>query len=177
MSLSRALAVKCGLVFAGCALAASLVLDREDETPGRIAEPTARAKAAGPSKQQGSARSAAPASTPLDISLLNRPAATDLEENLFALPRPPAPPPPRTRAVAAPPPKPTAPPLPFKYLGTMIDRGTTTLFITQGGQNHSVKPGEVVSDVYRLEQLSETHATFVYLPLEERQTLPIGGRK
>ena len=177
MMLTRAFAVKCGLIFGGCALAASFVVDRDAEPPARSAEPSTRAKAAGAARAaKGGTGTASRA--PLDLTLLNRAPAPEVEEDLFALPRPPAPaPPPRTRAVAAPPPPvPTAPPLPFKYLGTMIDGGTTTLFVSEGGQNFSLKPGEAVNDTYRLESLNESQAVFVYVPLGERQVLAIGSR-
>jgi hypothetical protein len=58
----------------------------------------------------------------------------------------------------------------------MIDRGTTTLFVAQGAQNLSIKTGDVVGEVYRLEQIGDTNATFVYIPLQERQTLSMGNR-
>ena len=59
---------------------------------------------------------------------------------------------------------------------TLLDQGTTILFVADGSENYSVKPGDRLGDQYRLEELTETHATFVYLPLGERQTLVLRSR-
>lgn len=180
MMLSRALMMKCGLAFASAALAASFIA-RDDEPGATAAAPAAKQNTRNDPKSDA-ARVPASTGGTLDLSLLNRAPTTELEENVFAVPRPPAPPPPPPRpqapaiVVAAPPPKPTAPPLPFRFLGTMIDRGTTTLFVAQGAQNLSIKTGDVVGEVYRLEQIGDTNATFVYIPLQERQTLSMGNR-
>lgn len=170
MKLSRSLVVKGGIVFAGCALAASFVIGTDGGADTAVQKRFAATQGAAAS--QSTAKNSPPPLPALDVSLLERAPAAPIMENVFAPPRPPAPPPPRARATE-PPPKPSAPALPFQVLGTMIDRGATTLFLARGTENYSVKPGDVIDEVYRLEQLTETHATFVYLPLQERQTLEV----
>ena len=175
MMLSRAVLLKCGLAFAGIGIAATFIA-RDDE------QQVAGAPAARPHAR--SELKSAKLDAPLDLSLLNRAPTTELEENVFGVPRPPAPPPapvappppPPPPVVAAPPPKPTAPALPFRFLGRMVDGGATTLFVAQGNQNLSIRQGDVVNDTYRLEQIGESSATFVYIPLQERQTLTMGSK-
>jgi hypothetical protein len=185
MTLSRALLFKCSLGLAGAALAASFIM-REDEP--QQAAGTERGAKPNPRAETKVERSGERASlnAPLDVSLLNRAPTSELEESVFAVAKPPPPPPPppapKTATVSAPPvaaeppPKPSAPPLPFRFLGTMIDRGTTTLFVSQGNQNLSIRTGDAVAELYRLEQINDAGATFVYIPLQERQTLSMGKR-
>jgi hypothetical protein len=79
---------------------------------------------------------------------------------------PPPPPPP-------PPPKPTAPPLPFKFLGRASGEGAETLFLAVGTRNLVVHPGDVVEGNYRLDEIAGGNAVFTYQPLQERQMLPL----
>jgi hypothetical protein len=175
MNLSRALLAKCAMVFGGCALAASFVIENDRAPASKGVQPAARGKAT-PAAKSPASRSAAEAPADLDVSGLYREAPNELESNLFSPPKPPAPPsPPPRRQVAEAPPKPTAPPLPFRILGQMIDDGTATLFLTQGSQSYSVKAGDTINDQYRLEAITETQATFLYIPLQERQVLVIGS--
>jgi hypothetical protein len=94
----------------------------------------------------------------------------------------PAPPKPAAAAPAAtvaavappPPPPPQAPPLPFVYMGRLSEDANTTIFLTSGERNLVVKPGDVIDNNYKLESVSDTAAVLTYLPLNQRQTLPIG---
>ena len=88
-----------------------------------------------------------------------------------AKPKPPVarfdPPPP----VIVPPPPPQAPPLPFAYLGKMIDGDMTTVFLTQKDRTHIVRLGDVIENQYKLETIDERKVTFTYLPLQQTQQL------
>ena len=75
-----------------------------------------------------------------------------------------------------PPPPPSAPPLPFNYLGRMVDSPAETLYLRQGERTVIAKVGDVLDGVYRLETASESGLDFVYLPLDARQTLAIPAR-
>lgn len=166
--------LKLALVAAGLALAATIVVGTERENKEGPAEPVVRVRAGGEQPPNAHTPATKPAATDLDLARLNRFATTEIEDDLFA-PRIPlvvAPPPPP--AVQAPPPKPTAPALLFRFLGRMVDGGTRIVFVTDGGRNLSLKQGDVVDNLYRLEEVSDASVTFVYLPLEERQTLQIG---
>ncbi len=86
-------------------------------------------------------------------------------------------PPPRPAVVMAPvpPPLPQAPPLPFTYLGSMIEGGKTVVFLASQDTNYSLRVGETVSNTYRVDRITEGAVTFTYLPLNIEQTLSIGG--
>lgn len=75
---------------------------------------------------------------------------------------------------APPPPPPRAPPLPFAYLGKMQDGGAVTAFVSQGGRNHVLHSGDTLPQ-YKVESISPTEITFVYLPLGEKQRLTFGS--
>jgi hypothetical protein len=68
---------------------------------------------------------------------------------------------------------PVAPPLPFSYLGQMIDGGKTTVFIGHGAEHYIVEAGMTVENNYRVERVTDTQITFVFLPLGTRQVLPV----
>jgi len=97
----------------------------------------------------------------------------------------PAPPPkkvvkakPVAQPVAAPPPPPpapTAPALPFTYLGRMVDAGVTTVFLAQQHVSLAVKTGDTINNVYRVDQITDTTVSLTYLPLNAKQQLNLGG--
>lgn len=85
---------------------------------------------------------------------------------------------PATWRVAPPPPppkKPKAPGLPFKYLGKMIENGAVRVFLSDQDRHLIVRAGEVINGNYKVAKISDGQIVFVYLPLKERQVLPIGG--
>lgn len=82
--------------------------------------------------------------------------------------QPPPPPPP-------PPAKPTAPPLPFKYAGKLLDDGAIQVFLTQGNATALVKEGDQIGN-YDVEQITATTLTMNFRPLNEKQTLNIGAK-
>lgn len=85
---------------------------------------------------------------------------------------------PRPRVAApVPPVPPQAPPLPFVYLGKWIEQGRTIVYLTlQGkGQNFMVRGGETLIGTYQVEAVEETRVILTYLPLNMRQTLPLGA--
>jgi hypothetical protein len=74
---------------------------------------------------------------------------------------------------AAAPPPPSAPALPFKYVGKLVDGDKVTLFLAKGDTLLSVKPGEVFEKVYVLERVTDTQASILYQPLKQTQQLSI----
>jgi len=46
----------------------------------------------------------------------------------------------------------------------------------RGNETLTVSPGDTIADTYRLESASDTTLTFVYLPLNQPQTLAIPQR-
>lgn len=68
------------------------------------------------------------------------------------------------------------PPLPFKYMGRLLEEGERPLvFFSQGSQVYSVRAGGDIDGSYRLESVSPTQVVLVYLPLNVRQTLAVGS--
>lgn len=81
------------------------------------------------------------------------------------------PPPPKP----VPPPPPTAPPLPFKYMGKLVEEGKLTVFISNQERNYAVKTGDTIDGAYRVDSVDPQRVLFTYLPLNMQQTLAIGG--
>ena len=160
------------LALAGFGVATSLVIGREAEAPARLAgaASTVRAPETTTAAPRGISK--------LNLAALGRPIAVDVDDKLFYVPPPPAPPPPATvpRPVVAeaPPPKPVAPPLPFTFMGRLIDNGATTVFVSHNGNSLMLKQGDQAAELYRVEQISQSEVVFVYEPLAERQVLAIG---
>ncbi len=84
-------------------------------------------------------------------------------------PPPPPPPPP------APPPVPTAPPLPFTYLGRYEDAVTRLTILVKGERVYTVAAGDVIENTYRVERVTSGMVELTYLPLNIKQTLVTGG--
>lgn len=82
---------------------------------------------------------------------------------------PPPPPPP-------PPPAPTAPPLPFVYLGQIDEGDRIAVFLGQQLRTHIVRSGDTIDGTYRIESVTPTSATFIYLPLGEQQQLMLRSK-
>lgn len=110
----------------------------------------------------------------IEFEHTDRPAADAAEQKLFAPISwaPPPPPPPRPVVVAAP--KPTAPPLPFRYLGRSSGTDGTRVFLAHRDVPLAVREGDTIANQYHVERVDENAIAFVYLPLNEPQLLPIG---
>jgi hypothetical protein len=159
-----------GLVSAlALTIAVTAVFGENEPAPG---EPSVATAAVRPSAPQAGE---APAGL-ITLDKLNRaPPATE-GIDLFASKSWVPPPPPVVIAKPAAPPKPTAPPLPYSYVGQMEGKEGFLVFLARGNDLLSVKPGEQLGTDYRLETVSPEQITFVYIPLGERQTLVTGGK-
>lgn len=112
----------------------------------------------------------------LDLDGLARPAHTESVANLFGpswaeleaeAARRNAPPP-------TPPPPPQAPPLPFAYLGKLVDGGTTLVFLSRGDRNYVVRQGDTIDGTYRVDEIGDQSIALTYVPLDSRQSLALG---
>jgi hypothetical protein len=83
---------------------------------------------------------------------------------------PPPPPPPKP----APPPPPVAPPLPFVYLGKVLENGVWEVFLARGNETLIVRKEMVVDGVYRIDAIAPPSMTMTYLPLKQVQQINIG---
>lgn len=107
----------------------------------------------------------------LRLELLNRQPMKMGGEEMFAgkswyVPSPPPPP--------APPTPPAPPPLPFTYLGKLLEGERSVVFLTKLDRNYTVKSGDVIEDTYRVDEIRVPMMTLTYMPLNMKQTLYIG---
>ncbi len=68
--------------------------------------------------------------------------------------------------------KPVAPPLPFRYLGKMIEDGKLNVFLARGDESLSVHAGQKLGE-YRVDRVTDREIVFTYLPLKTKQSLPL----
>jgi hypothetical protein len=84
---------------------------------------------------------------------------------------------PGVEAARAAPAVPTGPPLPFRYLGKMIEDGELQVFLARGEESYTLregqKKGQKVDAQYRVDKVTQNRITFTYLPLKIQQTLEI----
>ena len=137
-----------GLAVTVLAMLASVVAGRERPTISIISEPAAQT---------------------LDLAQLERvktgaPAADPFAPKNFS-PRPQA----EQRAAPA---KPEAPPLPFRYVGKMIEDGKLAVVLASGNEAVTAVAGQLIGD-YRVDAVTETEVRFTYLPLKTKQSLPL----
>jgi hypothetical protein len=78
--------------------------------------------------------------------------------------------PPQAQAQAAA--KPVAPPLPFRYVGKMLDGDKLAVFLLNGNESLAVAAGERIGE-YRVEKITDAEIVFTYLPLKTKQSLPL----
>lgn len=83
---------------------------------------------------------------------------------------PPAPPP----KPSAPPP-PTAPALPYTFLGKKLEDGSWEVYLGRGDNTLIVHEKTEIDATYRVESIKPPTLTLTYLPLNQMQTMPIGG--
>ena len=86
----------------------------------------------------------------------------------WAPPPPPAPPP-----EAAP--APVAPPFPYEYMGKLLEDGVLTAFFMQGNRVLSIKAGDTVDSVYRVDQMTGEQMNLTFLPLKQSQVVRLGN--
>lgn len=88
-------------------------------------------------------------------------------------PPPVAPPPPPPQVVAPP----TAPPLPFVVVGSIrgqgIAQGKQVVFLSDKGVSLVVTQGDDIHGTYKVEEINSNAIVFTYLPLGQRQSLPL----
>jgi hypothetical protein len=144
----------------GLTLAAALWF--KDEPNSALVEEVARPT------ERGDAKTQDPTAPEIVLALPERRSNLDPAEDAFRSWTPsPAP------VKSAQPTAPSAPPLPFSYLGRMEQDGQTLVFLAKQDRSYVVKAGEVVGDTYRLDEVKTSALQFTYLPLKIKQTLQI----
>lgn len=155
----------------------------EEEEVVTTVAPAASARTASSSRAPDATRQAprSDGGGALDLARLQRAPAAQPGADLFG--QPPAaiapPPPPVERAeveeVAPPPPPPTPPPLPFRYMGQLAEADRKTVFLAAGDRNLVVGVGDVIDDLYRVDEIGMDALMLTYLPMNVQQTLPTGA--
>ncbi|MGZ8288693.1 MAG: hypothetical protein ACXW2U_13295 [Telluria sp.] len=156
--------------------AAALVLFGDRTPDSQVAEAVERAPAPPVQvvAQQPSAAPAAPGD-PAILRLIDRAAlvgegeeGANVFQNLDWNPPPVAPPPP------PPPPAPSAPPLPFTYIGKAVSDGAWEVYLARSGSIYIVKNNMVIDGMYRVDAITPPTLKLTYLPLNQVQQLHIG---
>lgn len=159
-----------GLMLTG-SLAAAALVSEEDAQPGEVVAPLVNGKV---SRRVASVEPPLPA---LQLDKLVRAEVSEPELDPFAgkswyLP-PPPPSPAEVKVQEAP--RPTAPPLPFSYMGRMLEEdGHVVVYLTQGASVYSVSQGDTLDGTYRLERVASNQLVLTYLPLDTKQILNTG---
>ncbi len=80
--------------------------------------------------------------------------------------------------VAPPPAKvapPSAPPLPFVYMGKLAEQGEkVVVLLTKQDRSYTVREGDVLDNIYRVDEVRAPMMILTYLPLNIKQTIQIG---
>ena len=164
----------------GVALVATLLASYFD-FPQDV-EPQAPARAAGRSQPALQAAATAPAAAASDglgpvrlTAATARPVFAAATADLFRVHswQPPPPPPPSPGAAAAPL-DPVMPPMPFRYLGKLVQDGGVAAFVSLGNTTHVLRSGDVVAG-YRVASVSAAGMDLVYLQLDKKQHLSFGS--
>ncbi|QVN19709.1 hypothetical protein [Burkholderia pyrrocinia] len=151
-------------------------------SPARTAAHAAAAHAAVPASAAAprSASAGTVAATPQEkLAALRAPVSVEAAHDPFTasswLPPPPvaAPTLPETR-----PAPPSAPPVPFTYVGEQDAKAAKPhVFLSNGDQLLIVSPGDVIDGQYRVESVSESNVVLTYLPLNQVQVVSIPREK
>jgi len=148
-------------------LLASVVTGRETPPAPEPAPPTPKATAEVPVVAED-----------LDMMKIVRQRRDGAVPDLFSTPAPAPIAPPAPAAEPAPvksepPPPPTAPALPFSYLGRLQNGERIIIYLLKNQDMLLAETGSTLESDYRVEGISDTAVTFLYLPLGTRQVLSI----
>ena len=179
--------LRAGLLIAGLAatLGAMLWVDSrgKDADQGVVAVAKQRPFARAPAPAGlDAAPSAAANAHGLDLTRLQRSGSLEPGNDPFAerrpkrvvterIERPPSAP---VGVVSVPAPPPSAPPVPYTFIGRLSEDESTTVFLAAGDRNLVVKPGDVIDSNYRVDAVTDTAVSLTYLPLNVKQTLSTG---
>ncbi|MFI8479513.1 secretion system X translation initiation factor [Pseudomonas sp. NPDC078700] len=71
--------------------------------------------------------------------------------------------------------RPVAPPLPFQFVGKLDDSVHLQVFLQEGEQVHVVRVGDVIGGTYKVEKITQSNMTLLYLPLKVSQSMAVGS--
>jgi hypothetical protein len=85
------------------------------------------------------------------------------------------PPPPPAPVVYQPPPAPTAPPLPFVFMGSYRTQGGGAVYyLTAGDRVYDVKVGDTLDNTYSVDGVKSGQLLLTYMPLKIQQSIAVG---
>jgi hypothetical protein len=150
------------LIVAGSAAAAAVLLQPQP-TPSAAQSP----KAASRAQQPGVAAEERFAALPSRESM-GRPAGEPFGSHSWVPPR---------QAMAAAPVAvaPSAPPMPYRVAGQMVQGGAAQVVLAKGDRVLTVREGETLEDGYRVEAIKADSVTLLYTPMNVRETLPFNS--
>jgi hypothetical protein len=151
------------------AIAILALQDRSDLLgQNTLAAPALNAPAPTDTKKSTSDKKAAAKDKPMPI-----PVDTVVAQALFDSQtwNPPPPPPPKP----TPPPPPVAPPLPYIVLGKKSEGQQWEVYLARGDQTFIAREKETLENQYRVDSIKPPTMVLTYLPLNQVQTLSIGG--
>ncbi|WAC72434.1 hypothetical protein OU995_23230 [Roseateles sp. SL47] len=92
----------------------------------------------------------------------------------FMIPAPPPPPAAPPPPPPPPPPAPTAPPLNYRYLGSMVDpEGARKVYLARADKDVLVEAGTRLEEGYRVEAITDDEIRLIYEPLQQRTVIRI----
>ena len=74
----------------------------------------------------------------------------------------------------APPVAPSAPPLPYSYIGKKSEGGVWEVYLAIGEEIRVAKPNTVMDQNYRVDRIAPPTLALTYLPLNQAQNMSIG---
>jgi hypothetical protein len=143
------------VILAALALAAGMVAGRERPAVELV--------------EHAAPRTAQPVDADLDISFLEKreseaPRADPFARKTFSIGRP------RATAKAA---APVAPPLPFRYIGKLVEDGRLEVILLRGADHVTVAQAGPLDAEYRVDEVNEKRIAFTYLPLNASHVLEL----
>ncbi len=154
-------------------VAALIVLDRGEPPAGPVVDvvaPRTTERASIEPAAQGSAGT----QDSMILALRPRTAPNDTGD-AFAVRNWSPPPPPPSAAKPPPPPPPSAPPFPYTVFGKKLEDGVWQVFLRSDQRILIVKTLDTIDNAYRIDEIRPPVMTLTYLPLQQTQTLSIGG--
>jgi len=148
-------------------VAAAASIDNPDEQDGEVVQADT-SKVRTPQRQAERMESVEPAMDVL-VEQLQRPAMPQRVKDVFEAKSWYVPPPaPKIK------PAPSAPPLPFVFIGKMKEGDRATVFLEKQNRIYLVHEGDAIDGNYRVDTIKAPLMTLTYLPLDIKQTVQIG---
>src|SRR6266513_4476229 len=83
----------------------------------------------------------------------------------------------RKPAVVSEPPDPVTPPLPYRFAGQLHRESGIEVYVARGEEIFPVKEGDTLDGQYKVDSVSATEVSFIYLPTGARQTVQFSALK